>query len=76
MKRYFILFAFVMPWLLGGCSSYTPLTYEETRQLELNDMRKLCYTCFGPHSSLCEENFLETLTRGDMEVMCFGGPEN
>ncbi len=74
MKRYLIPLAFITPWVLAGCGSYRPLTSEETRQLELNEVRRLCYTCFGRQSSVCDEIFLETLTRGQMEAMCSGAP--
>ncbi len=72
MRRYLFLLAFIAPWLLVGCSTYRPLTSEEVRQVELEEVKRLCYTCFGPHSTLCDEMYLNLYTRQQMEGMCSG----
>jgi hypothetical protein len=71
VRIYFFLSMFALA-LLAGCASYQPLTSEEVRQLELNDVRRLCYACLGPHATECDEMYLRNYTRMGMEAMCSG----
>jgi hypothetical protein len=68
----FLLLTFIPSWVLVGCASYKSLTSEEIRQMELEDVGKLCYSCVGPHATECDEMYLKNHTRMDMERRCSG----
>ena len=71
MRRRILLALIAAVWLTSGCASYESLQSQEDQEMALENARRSCYSCYGPHSPQCEDMFLRG--RGGRGWSCSGG---